>query len=313
MKTDLLLKSEYNDATNSSSMQTYSRHPSITCRDGGGAITEDLLADSESNCNSRSSPSPFNAFNHNPDRCSVIVNGLGFGENENTLERLESCASLSRQHIFEENHNSLEHIDAYPLLTMLDSGIGLNLKEDRTISKESRTTLKICASNLSRSSSSPSDISFTSTGESSCTAISFANQCLVRSYERRSLSNYTLLYASSYSTNLSYESSSRSLSSHSIDSMATAQSVEKLLFDVSISSFREYEIKRELRMMKEKYYGQKCTQILKKSKTNYNKRNAIRDSKNLNEENSSLISYGCEFYNETYTVLFEAIYLRCNR
>jgi len=157
--------------------------------------------------------------------------------------------------------------------------------------------------------------------------VTFANQCLVRSYERRSRSSFIMLPPSlllksrmaSYSTILPIESSyirtpldEYNMSSSIIFSSATSyespqlisdtsRSVEELLYDTRQLPSREQEIKRELNIIKIKYYHQRCElsmRSLNNAIMHYNKNYAIsgcnHDSDNslINDELSALSALG---------------------
>lgn len=138
--------------------------------------------------------------------------------------------------------------------------------------------------------------------------VAFANQCLVRSYERRSRcidltappsASYQSCTAPSNSINSSLESSSTSspCTAHNM-SLSTAtssaascgtadeaivRSAEQLLDDVEQPPSREEEIKRKLAMIKINYYRQKCmwsVQSFNKSMVHNNRLGAIRDGEN---------------------------------
>jgi len=199
----------------------------------------------------------------------------------------------------------------------------LKLKMKNSTSQGSVATTTTCSSSTVESSLSPlSEMCFSLSGKPISAAVNFANQCLVRSYERRSRSIVIILppsfslksHPSSCDINSSLESSSISsplaacnvssvvpssaapselslvvsepITSTSLKASETSQSLEKLLNDVRQLPSREQEIKTKLRLIKIKHYRQRCmhsVQSLNESMVHYNKLNDINDSNDDSE------------------------------
>jgi len=167
------------------------------------------------------------------------------------------------------------------------------------------------ASTATKSNSSSSDHTLTSSVDFVPTAISFANQCLKRSNERRSS------YSSSPS-DLSHTSSKEPIPRNTIapslksslvapstiasfKPSITVQLTESLLDDVSQSShsFRVQTIKRKLRSMEIKYYRRKCVWSLRKSMVHFTKISATGDTVSDSDDSSicSELSVSVSRYN----------------
>jgi len=187
--------------------------------------------------------------------------------------------------------------------TLLGSSDGLRLKIGNSTSQMS-STIDTRSSTIPESTSSSSENSLVS-GESLPSAITFANRCLVRSYERRSRSNLIML--PSYSINLSLGPSSKisithmsssiissSVASRKSSSVASHRSISlssKSLYTTSKfgsrSSSREQDIKIKLILTKIIIYRQKCARSLSKVITHYNRLNAISGSNHDRSDSST--------------------------
>jgi len=159
-------------------------------------------------------------------------------------------------------------------------------KTERSFQGSTSTTY---ASTVMNSNSSSSDHTLASSMDFVPTAITFANQCLRRSNERRS--SYFSSPSDLSRTNskepiprnfiaASQESSSVAPSTiSSYQPSTTVQLVESLLDDVNQSSHssRVQMIKRKLRSMEIKYYRRKCVWSLRKSMVHFTKMHATSD------------------------------------
>lgn len=142
--------------------------------------------------------------------------------------------------------------------------------------------------------------------ESLRSAVNFANRCLVRSYERRSRSNLTIL--PSYSIDFPLEPSSkqsiaRMSSSISSSSATTRESISvasyesmcissnKIPISGRQSSSREQEIRIKLLRTKIIIYRQKCVRSGIRVIIHYDRLNAISSSRKHDRESGTCINY----------------------
>jgi len=350
----LFVNGNSQDSNNSSTMQSFPPNRSIY-KDNEDVFIEDLLVGRESKCNSQSSQVSSHILNYDSSNCSIEKN---YKEEDNIFESIDSSASLNLLDIFRENENTLESYSSAsstcpsPDICRVNSNISesrfsvapvnsisLRLEKVNSILKERPATAIIPSSPLVQSNLSPVELSLSPGGKRQ-SAISFANQCLVRSYERRFRSTGSTIplppnvlrrpCTAPQSTGSSMESSvekflndvTPSSSDYQLYTPFTAPNysaaispespTQELPDAVSMPFFDYKEIRRKLKVIKTKCYFQKCAQILNKSMMHYNKLNAMNASKTMESKENDGITYGCEFCNVTYTVQSQDLSLRCN-
>lgn len=256
---DLVVSNDSDDYINSSyrlpsTIRTSQvSHP---IRSNSDLLTLSLLNDQRWPLSHASQPpqSPSLTLNHECNYFSALLNVLGGNSVTVGGKDSSSCATS----------------------TLLDNRDDFKLKLSNN-TQVSAATATTCASTMVESTSSSSEFSPASSGESLHSAVVFANRCLVRSYERR-LPSYVHLSSSLASSSAASQksfSSDQSISSSSTASFKSSRSVRQ-------SFRRDQEIKMKLIKMKIIICRQKCTRSLNKAMAHYNRLNASNTLQVLN-------------------------------